>query len=55
MEKHKYQGKTKEEAIQNAKNNLEAYSIWVNKGDIKKNIKEVEDAIEKAIESHGFK
>ena len=37
-----------------AKANLEAYTIWVSKGNVQDNIKAVEDAIEKAIESEGF-
>lgn len=42
------------EKIENAKKDLTGYSIWVSKGDIRKQIKKVEDAIEKAIESRGF-
>ena len=45
--------KTQEE-INNAKDNLEGYTIWVSKGDVQKHIKKVEDAIESAIESEGF-
>ena len=43
-----------QEKINNAKANLESYSIWVSKGDVQEHIKKVEDAIEKAIESEGF-
>ncbi len=46
--------KTQEE-MNNAKANLEGYTIWVSKGTIQDNIKAVEDAIEQAIESEGFK
>lgn len=46
--------KTQEE-MNNAKANLEGYTIWVSKGTIKDNIKAVTDAIEQAIESEGFK
>lgn len=43
-----------EEEIQAVKQNLEGYSIWVSKGDIQKNIKRIEDAIQNAIQSEGF-
>lgn len=42
------------QAVEAAKANLESYSIWVSKGDVRKSVKAVEDAIEKAIESRGF-
>lgn len=44
----------KSEGMTNARNDLTSYSIWVSKGDIKKEIKKVENAIEKAIEARGF-
>lgn len=46
--------KTQEE-MDNAKANLEGYSIWVSKGNVQDQIKIIEDAIEEAIEDEGFK
>lgn len=42
------------EKLEAAKKILEGYTIWVSKGNIKDQIKKVEDAIEKAIEDEGF-
>ena len=42
------------EELKNVKDNLEGYTIWVSKGDVKKHIERVEKSIENAIEAEGF-
>lgn len=42
------------ETIEQARQNLETYSIWVSKGNIQENISQVTNAIENAIEEEGF-